>query len=285
MPRIGELVTGVLVTLNETENVEACINSMRLAGLESVILVDACSTDDTVAKAIALGAECHVVSKKGIAFQRQIGVDLVRSPYVLLADADNRLEPDCISKLLRYLEASDFAGVAAQKVASASHDYWSRAWEWNNTNALYTPGPKMVVGHPSLYKTAVLQAVRYNPAILGSADDTDLCFRLARAGFTVAVGPGVCREVMRNTFKTFLRKTFWYGKGDAEFFWCYPDRRWSIASHAIRSYFFKGQVRAFLAGRVDLMPFFALYGIVRWAGFWTGLLQLLCKGRVTIYKT
>lgn len=285
MSGIQEAVTAVLITLNESENVEACIKSLRSAGIERVILVDASSTDETVEKASSLGAECHVVQPRGLSFQRQVGIDLVQTPYVLLVDADNRLEADCVTKLAQYLEASDFAGVAAQKVAFSSHDYWSRGWEWNNVSSLYTLGPKLVVGHPALYRTAILQAVKFNSAIVGPSDDADLCFRLAQSGYTVAVGPGVCREVMRNTFKSFFRKTFWYGNGDAEFFWHHPTRRWSIGSHAIRSYFIKGTARAFMAGRVDLMPFFAIYGLVRWAGFWSGLLQLLRKGRVGIYRT
>ena len=285
MPGIQDAVTAVLITLNEAENVEACIKSVLSTGIEKVILVDASSTDGTVKKATSLGAECHVVEPRGMAFQRQVGIDMVQTPYVFLVDADNRLEPDCVTKLLQYLEASEFVGVAAQKVAYSSDDYWSRGWEWNNVSALFTLGPKLVVGHPALYRTAILQAVKYNGNFAGPSDDTDLCFRLAKSGYTVAVGPGVCREVMRNTFKSFLRKTFWYGNGDAEFFWHHPSRRWSIGSHAIRNYFFKGTARAFMAGRVDLVPFFAIYGLVRWAGFWSGLARLLRKGSLRVYRT
>ena len=56
--------------------------------------------DQTVAIARALGAECHVVPKNGLAFQRQYGVDLVTTELVCLVDADNGLEADCTSRLV-----------------------------------------------------------------------------------------------------------------------------------------------------------------------------------------
>ncbi|MEO8097251.1 MAG: glycosyltransferase family 2 protein [Acidobacteriota bacterium] len=278
-------MTAVLCTLNEEENIQGVIESVFQNGVTRVILVDAGSADATVARAKELGVECHVVPRNGLAYQRQFGVDLVSTDCVCLVDADNRLERDCLQKLMRYLRDSEFVGVAAQKISAGGEDYWSRALTWNNQQALYTLGEKLVVGTPAIYYTDVLRTVRYDTAITGSSDDTDLCYRLSKLGKKVGVGPGVCRELMRNTFAGFAKKLLWYGRGDAEFFLRHPEKRWTIAVHPLKNYVIKGQFRALMRGRPDMMPYFAISGFIRTFGFWRGLLEIGLFQRARIYKT
>jgi hypothetical protein len=59
----------------------------------------------------------------------------------------------------------------------------------------------------------------------------------------------------------------WYGRGDAEFFRKHPDRRWSIATHPLRSYLLRGSWAAIRAGRIDFVPFYVVYALLRSTGF------------------
>lgn len=271
-------ITAVLVTLDEEENVEACLASIRVAGVERVVVVDASSTDRTVELAEGAGIEAYVVPRRGLAFQRQYGVDRVATPFVLMVDADNRFRADTVRLLRDDLERTGMAGVAPRKVAKDPSSYWARAWSWHNDLSYASPGPRLVIGTPALYRTDVLQNVRYDPAMTAAADDTDLCLRLARAGWQVGAGPGVCDELVRVGFRQFARKTMWYGRGDAEFFRKHPDRRRSIATHSIRNYLLRGSLGAVRRGRIDLVPFYVVYAVLRTFGFLRAL-AALTRGR------
>jgi len=283
-PSVEDAVSAVLVTLDEEANVTACLGSVRAAGVHTIIVVDASSSDRTAELAAASGALVHVVPRQGLAFQRQYGVDRVTTPYVLMVDADNRFRPDTVRMLLADLAASGMAGVAPRKIAQDATSYWARAWSWHNDLSYAEPGPRLVIGTPALYRTAVLQDIRYDPAMT-VADDTDLCLRLARAGWQVGAGPGVCEELVRVSFRDFARKVAWYGRGDAEFFRKHPDRRRSIATHPLRNYLLRGSWRAIGAGRVDLVPFYVVYAVLRTYGFLRAAVSLLIRGKVAVYRT
>jgi glycosyltransferase involved in cell wall biosynthesis len=282
--RVAVDVTAVLVTLDEAANVAACLASVRDAGVVHLLVVDASSQDATARIAAESGATVHVVPRRGLAYQRQFGVDLVATPYVLMLDADNRFRPDTVRLLLEDLERTGMAGVAPRKIAQDATSYWARAWSWHNDLSYATPGPRMVIGTPALYRTAVLKEVRYDPAMT-VADDTDLCLRLARAGWQVGAGPGVCDELVRVTFRAFARKVQWYGRGDAEFFRKHADRRLSIASHPLRSYLLRGSARAVRVGRIDLVPFYVVYALLRSWGFLGASLALWRRGGLGVYRT
>jgi glycosyltransferase involved in cell wall biosynthesis len=283
-PRVADDVTAVLVTLDEAANVAACLASVRDAGVVHLLVVDASSQDATARIAAEAGATVHVVPRRGLAYQRQFGVDLVATPYVLMLDADNRFRPDTVRLLLEDLERTGMAGVAPRKVAQDATSYWARAWSWHNDLSYATPGPRLVIGTPALYRTAVLKEVRYDPAMT-VADDTDLCLRLERAGWQVGAGPGVCDELVRVTFRAFARKVQWYGRGDAEFFRKHPDRRLSIATHPVRSYLVNGSWRAIRAGRTDLVPFYLVYAVLRTVGFLRAVVRLGLRRRPVVYRT
>lgn len=278
-------VTAVLVTLDEEQNVEACIETIRAAGVESVLVIDASSTDRTAERARGSGAKVHVVPRMGLAYQRQYGVDRVRTPFVLMADADNRFRAETVQLLRDDLVSSGMAGVAPRKVAKEPSSYWARAWSWHNDLSYASPGHRLVIGTPALYWTHVLQDVRYDPAMTGASDDTDLCLRLSLAGWQVGVGSAVCDELVRVGFRQFARKTMWYGRGDAQFFFKHPDRRRSIATHPIRNYLLRGSWGAIRKGRPGFVAFYALYAVLRSLGFLRALLFLATRKRLPIYRT
>ncbi len=278
-------VTAVLVTLNEQESVVECLRSIELSGVVSRIVIDASSDDATASLAKTSGAEVHVVQRRGLGSQRQFGVDLVTTDYVLMVDADNRFRPETVATLVYEIERSQLVGVAPRKVANNPRSYWARAWSWHNELQAVAVGPKLVIGTPALFVTKVLQEIRYDPEIRGAADDTDLCLRLAQVGFQVGTSSAVCDEEIRTEFVKFARKTIWYGQGDAEFFRKHPSRRLSISTHPLRNYLVGGSFKAAAAGRIDLVPFYIVYALLRSAGFIAGMAALLSRGKLAIRKT
>ena len=59
------MITGIITTLNESKNIEACIRSLQRV-CDEVIVTDSCSKDDTVALAEKAGARVFVHPYIGI---------------------------------------------------------------------------------------------------------------------------------------------------------------------------------------------------------------------------
>ena len=82
-------VTIVIPTLNEASQIAECVRSLSWAS--EVIVVDAASSDDTVALARTAGARVITGVAPGIAAQRNAGIAAARTEWVFALDADERV--------------------------------------------------------------------------------------------------------------------------------------------------------------------------------------------------
>ncbi len=84
------MITGIVITLNESKNIAACIGSLRQV-CDEVIVVDSLSTDDTVELARQAGAKVILQAYLGDGPQKNVGLAYARNNWVLSVDADERL--------------------------------------------------------------------------------------------------------------------------------------------------------------------------------------------------
>ena len=88
MPRLSIAV----LTLNEAENIEACLRSAAFA--DQIVVIDSGSTDATVALARAAGAEVHTYPDwQGFAVQRNRQLAHCTGDWVFFLDADEVITP------------------------------------------------------------------------------------------------------------------------------------------------------------------------------------------------
>lgn len=101
-------ISGLIITYNEEHHIQACIQSLKQV-CDDIVVVDSCSTDNTVAIAQAEGST--VISQKflGDGPQRTFGLPHCKHDWIVNLDADERLENDLINYLQAHdLEAQDF---------------------------------------------------------------------------------------------------------------------------------------------------------------------------------
>lgn len=101
-------ISAVLITKNESRNVERCLRS--LAGVaDEIVVVDDFSADDTVAICERHGA--RVVRHEWLGFgpQKNLANGLARHDYVLSLDADEELDA-ALAAAIRAAKASGLAG-------------------------------------------------------------------------------------------------------------------------------------------------------------------------------
>lgn len=93
-------ISAVIQTFNEENNIEACIRA--LGGADQILVVDMESTDSTVERAHALGAEV-IVKERGhhriVEAYRNFAIHAARYPWVLVVDADELVPPGLIPYL------------------------------------------------------------------------------------------------------------------------------------------------------------------------------------------
>ena len=85
------MISAVLITKNEARNISDCIRSLSTV-TDDIIIVDAESTDDTVACAKSLGARCIVKPWEGYGAARNEGAQMAQWDWILSIDADERVD-------------------------------------------------------------------------------------------------------------------------------------------------------------------------------------------------
>jgi glycosyltransferase involved in cell wall biosynthesis len=92
------MITGVIITLNESQNIVECIQSLQQVCSE-IIVVDSLSHDTTQQLARDAGAIVVEQAYLGDGFQKNVGLEYCSNDWVLSMDADERLTPEAVEAI------------------------------------------------------------------------------------------------------------------------------------------------------------------------------------------
>ncbi len=210
-------VTAVVCTWNAAQTIEASLISLVESNVESIILVDADSEDDTVQIASKYCEKILKDPRKGLAVARNIGIQEVKTRYVLNWGADNILPLGSLQIMIQTLKNGSYAGVSAMTyIKSPKKNYFS--WALNvYKKARYYPGERHVIGTPTLFETALLKKYPYDPA-MSHSDDGDLCDRLASMGYRFSIANSFVYEAGYDSVESLVERWKRYGKSDYEIY-------------------------------------------------------------------
>jgi glycosyltransferase involved in cell wall biosynthesis len=109
-------LSACIITYNEADRIEACIRSVAFC--DEVIVVDSHSTDDTRARAAALGARVSERDWPGYRSQKQYAVQVAHNDWVLCLDADERVSSELRAQIESWLErgVDDHAGWSVPRI-------------------------------------------------------------------------------------------------------------------------------------------------------------------------
>lgn len=103
-------ITGNIITLNEEDDIEACIRSLQRV-CDEIIVVDSNSTDNTVGIATDLGATIVKQSYLGDGLQKNVASKYATNDWILSIDADERLDDELVASLQAlYLDSKEISG-------------------------------------------------------------------------------------------------------------------------------------------------------------------------------
>ncbi len=97
-----ESISAVIITLNEEENIACCLRSVSFCN--EIVVVDAGSSDQTVAIARDLGATVIENVRGGRSQQRQVSLQHVSSEWLFVIDADEEVSSNLRDEICGFLE-------------------------------------------------------------------------------------------------------------------------------------------------------------------------------------
>lgn len=122
-------ITGVVITLNEADNIEACLASLARVCNE-LIVVDSGSSDATRRLAAQAGARVIEQPYLGDGPQKNVGPAQASHRWVLSLDADERLTDEAVAAIARLdLENTPQAGFALRR-RNYIGSRWIRTCGW-----------------------------------------------------------------------------------------------------------------------------------------------------------
>ena len=117
----------IVPTRNAGHLVDDCLASIVRESPRELIVVDGCSSDDTVARAERHGARVLSDGGAGVPRARMMGAEAATSAALVLVDADVVLPPGGLAALLEEFQAGGFAGLQAAQRSVSGSGYWGRA--------------------------------------------------------------------------------------------------------------------------------------------------------------
>ena len=99
------IITTVILTKNEEDNIKGCLNSISFS--DEIIVIDDNSDDNTAKIAKMMGAKVFVRdSREDFAGQRNFGLDKANGKWVLFLDADERVTKPLVEEISQSLNDS-----------------------------------------------------------------------------------------------------------------------------------------------------------------------------------
>lgn len=227
---MAPLVSVVVLTYNEEENISKCLDSLLAQdyqkGKYEVIVVDAASKDRTQEICQKYPVRLLVADKKGFSYQRNRGVAAARGKYIAFTDADCVAEKSWLKKLVKQIEEStkNIAAVGGPNLVFEDDPDFSKIVGYMQETFLGSGGsaqshkigkPKLVSSVPNcnaIYRKQIIAEEKYDESLIGG-DDCDLNFRLRQKGCKFLYRPDIIVWHRRpKNFKEFFKKVIHYGE-------------------------------------------------------------------------
>jgi N-acetylglucosaminyl-diphospho-decaprenol L-rhamnosyltransferase len=217
----------VIVNHNTRDDLLACLPTLPPAGADEVVVVDCGSSDGSAAAVMARHPEVTVLELANVGYGQgaNAGVRATSAPFVAVANADTRFDPDSLTVLADAIEQAGDVAAAGPQVRypdgrrqasarsfptlgqAAGHallglwwpgNPWTRAYRQSDLDPDRPRDVDWLSGCALLLRRTAFEAVGgFDPGYWMYVEDVDLGYRLRQAGWRIRFEPaaGVEHEV------------------------------------------------------------------------------------------
>lgn len=122
-----EDLTAVVPVRNGAELLPGCLEALRRNGLLHIVVVDGCSSDESVAVATGYGVTLVSDEGRGLPYARALGALTASTEYVLLVDVDVVFPDGGVEALLTEFLEGGYVALQAGQESVGGPGYWGRA--------------------------------------------------------------------------------------------------------------------------------------------------------------
>ncbi len=264
--------TSVVICVKNGESIIGpALESVLKNKPREVIVVDGRSTDRTAEIVRSMGVPFFSDEGKGLAYARRVGVEKSSGRWVLFVGPDNVLPESFIDDFVSLKQQWGFHAASAQTRVLSPQTYWDRGGDFRWVCIMGKPGPRTIVGTPSVYDRELFDTVKFSEKDFGPSDDTDVAEQLLQKGAKLGVVPLLVHEQPGWTMSMTWKRYRWYGTGDYFFYHRYRQN-WTLArklkslTHPLR------QTMRYMGiglrqGRFDVAPWLLLTALARYKGW------------------
>lgn len=275
---MSELPISVVVIARNAENTIAeCLDSLQSNNPAEIIVVDGNSTDRTVEVARRYTKRIYSDEGRAKAYARQAGAEQATQEYLAYVDSDVILTQGVLATMLTELKASDSIAISARQLLPSAErpNYWEWAYSQHCQYGSKLRPPQNYLGLAAcLFRRETI--IKYGFDISGrmkDVDDIDLSLRLRRDGYEFGISSASVYHNHREDFKAFVKYRFFLGnKVYARFI-----RKWGLWYGGVWVPMVMLYWLGFclLKGKLKLIPYFVVDGVVKTAGIMKGLFELI----------
>ena len=128
--------------------------------IKNIIVIDGGSTDNTIniLKKIK-NIKIFKANKKGLAYQRKLGVLNSKTKFTALIDADMRVTKNSFKIMYKDLIKRSYAGVTAFVKSNKIDNYFDKSYQQIQNININRSGPRRMIGTPTLWHTKILKKI------------------------------------------------------------------------------------------------------------------------------
>lgn len=257
-------ISVVVCARNEESRIEKALISIKEANPQEIVVVDGNSSDRTAEIARNYTDNVIVSMAGSLTADRQVGIDATNCDYIAMIDADHRIKPDTLESLKKDLNDFGF-DVVQSKLGIEENSFWTSAENQAFDIFLNHAGPKKMIGTaPAMYRKSLFDKHKFDAEGTKNKDDADFFYRLSLLPeYTYGTGNTYVLQEHHASFKDYVQKFFWYGKGDAEFCRKHKNRAFSMLFHLFFNYPIVRSFKSIAKGKLKAVPYFVVCGLTR----------------------
>ncbi|HEY40744.1 MAG TPA: glycosyltransferase family 2 protein [Dehalococcoidia bacterium] len=261
-------ISVIIIVKNAEGTIGKCLESVRKNNPAEIIVVDGNSADRTVEIAGEYTEKIYLDEGRGKSYARQLGVEMATQEYIAYVDSDVFLMENTLRTMLNEFRNSSCASMCARE---ATDREYSNYWNWTRLQQQSVRFEVHLSTRAGLFNRETILKYPFDFSHGGYMDDLDLELRLRKDGYDFGVSSAFFHGQSIG-LRSLVGQRYVYGRAATRYIWKYGPWHVSFWPPLVTLYWLGF---CLIKGRLKLIPYFVVDGIIQTVGMVTGCFELI----------